>query len=186
MGSNSSSTGVFTDTGAFSLATDTDASTTQAGTATGTLTINGGTANLSSGIVIGAGTAHSNTVATVNLNGGLLNVSNNGIGNAVPNGTSTITVNLPSGSNSATIENLGGSGIFATAGTGAGTSGVVMGATGTLILAGNNTYSGPTTVNTGTLQIGTGTLGGSLPAASTVTNNSIMAFGGSILNFDQQ
>jgi len=46
---------------------------------------------------------------------------------------------------------------------------------GTLILAGSNTYSGPTTVSTGTLQIGNGGTSGSL-ATSGITDNSALLF----------
>src|SRR5439155_22530806 len=51
---------------------------------------------------------------------------------------------------------------------------------GTLILVGNNnSYSGPTNVTAGVLQIGSGALGGSVPAATTFTNNTIVNFDGS-------
>ena len=48
--------------------------------------------------------------------------------------------------------------------------------TGTLILAGNNTYAGATTINAGTLQIGNGGTTGSLSLSSAITVNGTLAF----------
>jgi len=47
---------------------------------------------------------------------------------------------------------------------------------GTLILAGNNTYTGGTTVTAGTLQIGNGGTSGSLVSSSAISNSGILAF----------
>ena len=47
---------------------------------------------------------------------------------------------------------------------------------GTLILAGNNTYTGGTTITVGTLQIGNGGTAGSLVSSSTISNSGILAF----------
>jgi fibronectin-binding autotransporter adhesin len=47
---------------------------------------------------------------------------------------------------------------------------------GTMILTGNSTYSGATTINAGTLQIGNGGTTGSLNATSTITNNATLVF----------
>ncbi|MEI8292590.1 MAG: autotransporter-associated beta strand repeat-containing protein [bacterium] len=47
---------------------------------------------------------------------------------------------------------------------------------GTLILSANNTYTGATTINAGTLQIGNGGTSGALALTSTITNNATLVF----------
>ena len=47
---------------------------------------------------------------------------------------------------------------------------------GTQILAGNNTYSGLTTITAGTLQLGNGGATGSINSTSSLVNNSVLAF----------
>jgi fibronectin-binding autotransporter adhesin len=61
-------------------------------------------------------------------------------------------------------------------GTVAGTGSVTDDGTGTVILAGNNSYTGGTFINTGTLQVGNGGGTGTLAINSPVTNNGTLVF----------
>ncbi len=47
---------------------------------------------------------------------------------------------------------------------------------GTLTLTAANTYSGPTTISEGTLQLGNGTTAGSLASGNLITNNALLAY----------
>ena len=161
--------------GPFFLVDLTSTSTTGR-TDTGTLIINGGTANINSNITVnGASTATVILSSTLTLNGGTLNMMGHSIGTA----TSPITtLNLPTAS--AVVENLGGTGII-TAGNTAG--GVLMNGAGTLVLDGTNTYTGGTTINSGVLQVGQANgaiLSQPLGAVTgAVTNSAVLNFGNS-------
>ena len=122
--------GVFTvaSNGAFMLA-----SQAGWGSATGTLNVAGGTFRSYADIRTGA----SNCVSTVNLDGGTLDLT----GHAIGSGAQTVTVfNARSG----TLMNLGSFNAGAP---------LVKTGTGTLTLAGTNTYSGATVVSNGTLRL---------------------------------
>lgn len=57
-----------------------------------------------------------------------------------------------------------------------GNGGVTQAGSGTLILAGNNTYAGPTNISGGTLQIGNGSTTGKLSTGSAIVNNGALIF----------
>jgi fibronectin-binding autotransporter adhesin len=57
-----------------------------------------------------------------------------------------------------------------------GTGSLTKNSSGTLILSGDNTYTGPTTITAGTLQLGSGGGTGRLSASSAITNNAALVF----------
>lgn len=144
------------------------------GTATGSLTISGGTLITNVDILEGGGTnsTATNTVTTINLSGGTLDMTGHNIGSA----TNTINnVNLTAGVLKDVGEINGGGAISKTG-------------AGTLVIQGNSGYTGTTTVSTGTLLVsndphgtglatgtnsvavnGTSTLGGNGRIAGNVT-----------------
>jgi autotransporter-associated beta strand protein len=163
---------VFSNTGALSYngngprtltltGADTDPNTLAA-----TLANNGGATSLAKGgaglwILTGANTYSGGTT----IAGGTLQIGaggatgSPGTGNIVNNGaldfnrTGSLTVGTISGSGSVTNDG-----------------------TGTIILPGNNTYQGGTTINAGTLQIGSGGATGQVDASSPIANNGTLIF----------
>jgi autotransporter-associated beta strand protein len=186
VGSNTSSTGVLTlgslaSPGVFHIANNTGGSSVTS--AVGVFTVKGGTANVFANIddVSTAGTS----TTTVALSGGTLNMEGYAIGpktaagNTGAVGTRNLTT-IAYPTTSATLMNLGGTGI-----NDAGVN--INNGTGTLVLEGNNTYSGTTSSSGATLQIGnSGDL--ILPSAPflapgatvTVTGAGSFAFGSSL------
>ena len=141
--------------GSFTLATD----------ANGVLSITGGTVTLYCDLLRAAGTGS----ATLTLNGGTLDMTGHSIGGS----TAIDTLNFQSG----TLMNVGeinnGQGLTKTG-------------TGTLTLAGTHTYTGPTVVSAGTLNV-TGSVSSSItiqPGATldndgTISGNVTVLIGGS-------
>jgi outer membrane autotransporter protein len=128
----------------------------------GSLTVNGeitvGDLGVSSALTLNIGTISVNTIS-VGANGSYSDTSS---------GTIILTGSNP------TIQMANGITMVVNSVV-AGTSGLTKGGLGTLTLAGDNTYTGGTTISLGTLQVGnggtTGTLGG-----GDVTNNSALVF----------
>ncbi len=119
--------------------------------------------------------ANAALAATFNFNGGTLRAGAAGLTLLAPTGTGTMTVTT-----SSTASTVDPNGFVTTI-----SAPIVNGATaggltiadsstaknGTLILTGANTYTGATTVNTGTLQLGNGAAVGSIAGTSIVVNN---------------
>ena len=140
---------------------------------TGAIRIGSGT-NTSELIYTGSGATLTRQINLAGSSGGA-KITNNGAGaldftnanffSAVASGAKTLTLQGSNGGTiSGAIDNGGGNVRLTKAGA------------GTWTLTGSNTYTGATTINDGTLEIGDGNLTGSLSASSSITNNSILAF----------
>jgi autotransporter-associated beta strand protein len=136
------------------------------GKANGTLNLTGGTLTVAGDIIRGATAGNSN--ATVNLSGGTLNMNGNDLG-AAGNGALTFTVE---------------SGILQNVGSINGTGGLIKTTPGTLVLQGNNTYTGDTTVNEGSLTLANNAQLIFVVGSASGTNNRITGTGTLILNGD--
>ncbi|TLD72468.1 PEP-CTERM sorting domain-containing protein [Phragmitibacter flavus] len=157
--------GTFTVNDTFTLATFNNTivspATTAAGNARATVNITGGTLISNTDILEGGGTnaTATNTISTINLNGGTLDMTGHSIGDA----TNTINVlTLASGALKDVAEINGGGDIEKTTG-------------GTLTLLGNNTYTGNTTITAGILRVGDGGDNGTLGTGGDVINNATLA-----------
>jgi len=156
---NNTATGVFTCTG-IELGDDTNTNPFAASAVTTALfTLNGGVADIGGNITNNS--TQGTTVSTLTLAGGTLNMMGNTIGNngGINSGNGPVNVVFPAVGQSATLENLGGSGIN-------GANGLDMNGGGTLILAGSNTFTGTTAVDSGTLVVSALS---AIPANGTVT-----------------
>lgn len=150
--------------GTFTLGTHANATT--AGTATGSVTISGGTLISNVDILEGGGTnsTTANTVTTINLSGGTLDMTGKNIGSA----DKTINnINLTAGTLKDVGEINGGADISKTG-------------AGTLVIQGDSGYTGATTVSAGTLLVSNDPQGttGSATGTNNVAVNGTSTLGG--------
>jgi len=132
-------------------------------TLTGVNTYTGGTTINAGGLAIGTGGSLAATGAvTLSSAGGIFDISNAGANQTIGALSGVAGSQVALGANTLS---LGDAGNTTFAGTIGGTGGIVKQGPGTLTLSSANTYTGGTTINAGTLQIGSG---GSLAAGSTV------------------
>ncbi|HEV2320224.1 MAG TPA: autotransporter-associated beta strand repeat-containing protein, partial [Verrucomicrobiae bacterium] len=99
---------------------------------------------------------------TTTIKNGTLQIGNGGIGSI---GTGNVT------NNGSLLFQQGDAASHIVPGAVSGTGSITENASATVVLAGNNTYTGPTTISAGTLQVGNGGTTGSLGGTSAVTNN---------------
>jgi autotransporter-associated beta strand protein len=128
----------------------------------GALTVNGeisvGTLGTSGTLALNIGTISANTIS-IAANGTYSDTSSGAI---ILTGADP-TINVANGVDAVVNSQI------------TGTSGLIKGSLGTLTLAGNNTYSGGTTISLGTLQVGNGGTSGSLGSGD-VVNNAALRF----------
>jgi autotransporter-associated beta strand protein len=137
---NSTATGVLNVNNQFLMVNRTTAGTV----ATATFNINAGTANINTDITTVDSSPGSTRNAFINLNAGTLNMTGHAIGSAA------LPISLVADGSAfpAVLKNLGGTGLNG--------FGLLKNSGGTLLLDGNNTYSGTTAVSSGTLQLSAG------------------------------
>ena len=97
---------------------------------------------------------------------------NNGGGVATISVTGNHTISAPiTLSSNASVSTSGSSDMLTISGAIGGSGGLAMNGAGMLVVSGPNTYSGPTSVNTGTLQLGSSS---ALPPGAVVTVNGLL------------
>jgi fibronectin-binding autotransporter adhesin len=151
-------------------------SVTQEGAAT-TITLSG-TNTYSGGTNISAGTI--SVSSNANLGSGPINFTNTTVTDAalVFSASGTFTQAISLGTVGGTIDTMGNTDTLSGNITGTGALSVNNAIDGgTLILTGaSNTYSGGTTINSGTLQIGTDSVQGSISASGNIANSGALDF----------
>ena len=133
-----------------------------------------GDTTVNSGILqIGANNRISDS-STLRVNGGTFNMAtfNDTVAGVIlsANGTISGTNPILTSNSDFILENGTAAAILA------GTVGVNKTTSGTVILSAANTYTGATTINAGTLQIGNGGTTGALSSSSAITNNGTLTF----------
>ena len=187
-----SSTAVLAGTAGATKTTGGTVSLSRGSTYSGGTTLTDGTLQIGVGNVGSVGAITSSAIGTgsLALNGGQIS-SNNAANNRTLLNAITIGGNVTLGDAtntgivifSADADLTGGTRTLTTStGSGATFNGIVSNGgitkdgAGILILNGGNTYTGPTTISAGTLQIGNGGTSGSIATTSGVTNNAALVY----------
>jgi len=161
--------------------------------ATGVVTLNGGTfalqsygdyfrglnLNGNSAVTSSAGIILEQASPTINVTG-----TNNTIASpvgltslyAAVSGNKTLTVNVTNSGDALTVSGAIANLSFDGGGAAASIGGISKTGAGVLTLTGTNTYTGATTISAGTLQVGNGGTNGSLSPSSAITDNATLVF----------
>ena len=120
-------------------------------------------------LIVSAGWVQLNPGVALTIFGNSLSIAG-GLTNSAQNNTWNLPLTLNAGQNFAEASGT----TLTLAGVVSGGNGLVESGPGTLLLAATNTYTGPTTINAGTLTLGgTGTLGGGSYVGNIVDNGSL-------------
>lgn len=162
-GANASTTSTIINIGGGTVTTGawTLSSNTGPGTATTTLNLTGGSIGFSGGITAGANTGGGTTSTTLNLSGANLDLG----GNAIGSGAMPITLALTAGGLSNVSEINGGVTLTKTG-------------TGTLILGGNNAFTGLVDVTQGAVEVAGPSGLGAITAGTNVAAGAALLFSG--------
>lgn len=173
LGGNNSYTGTLAiDAGILSVANLADSGTGSNGD--GEIKIGSGT-NTSELIYTGSGATLTRQINLAGSSGGG-KITNNSDTGALdftnPNFFSAVAI----GAKALTLQGSNGGTISGKIENGSGNVRLTKAGAGTWTLTGSNTYTGATTINEGTLEIGNGNTTGSLSTSSSITNNGMLAF----------
>ena len=171
-GNNVTLSGVISSSGAFAKNSAGTLTLNNANSYTGTTTINAGTVVLGNAGGIPGGVGYGNVTMNPNT---LLNLNGNSVVLNGLNSSTNVTVDtLSGGSVTLTLGESGANGTFLGSITNSsGSLTLVKDGAGTETLGGTNGYTGGTTINAGTLQVGNGGTSGSLGSGPLLDNGSL-------------